>query len=364
MFLTVLLYVFIAVVCIEIIFFCFAVLNFKNVSDSPELSNSQISLILYTKNQATLLKKQLPNFLKQKHNNFEIVLINHASSDESLEVMEDFQKKNPTLKIIDVKNNEAFWASKKYALTLGIKAATHEHLVLSSINFKPQSTSWLQQMAAASNRKSMVIGFVKYNNYNYFYRFFYFIRIIKDYTLGKMGVYYGGTSANVSYSKELFFSSNGFVQHMEIPFGETTLFANEVAKKSNTAFCLHKDSFVTPLQKTSFVEWFQNQVKNDLKLRQCKLSAQIANVILFLCHFMFYLLAPFLLFSSPSEIEIPIISLIVGRYVIQYISYGVIAKKLQDLRLIIAMPLFEVFQLLSQFLIFISSLNSKRLYWN
>jgi hypothetical protein len=79
---------------------------------------------------------------------------------------------------------------------------------------------------------------------------------------------------------------------------------------------------------------------------------------------MFYLLAPFLLFSSPSELEIPIISLIVGRYVIQYISYGVIAKKLQDLRLIIALPLFEVFQLLSQFLIFISSLNSKRLYWN
>jgi len=364
MFLTVLLYVFIAVVCIEIIFFCFAVLNFKNVSDSPELSNSQISLILYTKNQATLLKKQLPNFLKQKHNNFEIVLINHASSDESLEVMEDFKKKNPTLKIIDVKNNEAFWASKKYALTLGIKAATHEHLVLSSINFEPQSTSWLQQMAAASNRKSMVIGFVKYNNYNYFYRFFYFIRIIKDYTLGKMGVYHGGTSANVSYSKELFFSSNGFVQHMEIPFGETTLFANEVAKKSNTAFCLHKNSFVSPVQKTSFVEWFRNQVKNDLKLRHCKPSAQIANVILFLSHFAFYLLAPFLLFFSTAELEMVIISLIVGRYLIQYISYGVIAKKLQDLKLIIALPLFEVFQLVTQFLIFISSLNSKRLYWN
>lgn len=364
MYLTVLLYVFIAAVCIEIIFFCSAVLNFKNVSNSLELSNSQVSLILYTKNQAALLKKQLPIFLKQNHENFEIVLINHASTDESLEVMEDFQKKNSTLKIIDVKNNEAFWASKKYALTLGIKAATHENLVLSSINFEPQSTSWLQHMAAASKKKSIAIGYVKYTNYNYFYRFFDFLHTIKNYTLGKIGVYYSGTSANVSYSKELFFSSNGFVQHMEIPFGETTLFANEVAKKSNTTFCLHKDSFVTPVQKTNFKKWFLKQVKNDLKLRHCKPSAQIANAILFLSHFTFYLLAPFLLFFSTTELEILIISLIVGRYLIQYISYGIIAKKLQDLKLIIALPLFEVFQLVIQFIIFISSLNSKRLYWN
>ena len=78
MFLTVLLYVFIAAVFIEIIFFCSAVLNFKDDTNSTELSNSQLSLILYTKNQAELLKKQLPIFLKQKHKNFEIVLINRC----------------------------------------------------------------------------------------------------------------------------------------------------------------------------------------------------------------------------------------------------------------------------------------------
>lgn len=172
-------------------------------------------------------------------------------------------------------------ARKKYALNLGIKAATHENLVLSSVNFEPQSRSWLQHMAAASMKKSMAIGYVKYTHYNYFYRFFDFLRTIKNYTLGKIGVYYSGTSANVSYSKELFFSSNGFVQHMEIPFGETTLFANNVAKKSNTTFCLHKDSFVAPVQKTNFKEWFLKQAKNDLKLRHCKPSALIANAILF-----------------------------------------------------------------------------------
>lgn len=70
------------------------------------------------------------------------------------------------------------------------------------------------------------------------------------------------------------------------------------------------------------------------------------------------------MFFNSAELEMVILSLIVGRYLIQYICYGIIAKKLQDLKLIIALPLFEVFQLVTQFLIFISSLNSKRVYWN
>lgn len=70
------------------------------------------------------------------------------------------------------------------------------------------------------------------------------------------------------------------------------------------------------------------------------------------------------MFFNSAELEMIILSLIVGRYLIQYIYYGIIAKKLQDLKLIIALPLFEVFQLVTQFLIFISSLNSKRVYWN
>lgn len=364
MFLTVLLYVFIAVIFIEIIFFCTAALSFRTVSNQPETSNAAVSLVLYSKNQAKHIKTQLPKFFKQNHQNFEIVLINHASTDESLEVMKKFQNKYTALKIIDVKNNEAFWASKKYALTLGIKAAAHNQLVLSSIDFEPQSTSWLQYMAADANKKQMVFGYVKHLNHNYFCRFFDFFRTIKIYTLGKKGLYYSGASANVSYTKELFFSSNGFVKHMELPFGETTLFANEVAKRSNTAFSLHKDKFITSVKAPSFEKWFREHAKINLILRYCKSTAQISNVLLYLCHFLFYALATTLLVFGALNQKTLLISLIGLRFSVQYICYGFIAKKLNELKLIIVLPIFEVFQLILQFIIFISSLISKRLYWN
>ena len=108
MLLTVFFYVFIAVILIEIIYFALVIYSFHNSSNQSKKSDTAISLLLYTKNNEELLKKQLPVFLKQEHENYEIVLINHASTDGSLEVMEKFQKKNPTIKIIDVKNNETF----------------------------------------------------------------------------------------------------------------------------------------------------------------------------------------------------------------------------------------------------------------
>jgi len=101
MLLAVLFYVFMTVIFIEIIYFALVIYSFHNNSNQSKKSDVAISLLLYTKNNEELLKKQLPVFLKQKHKNYEIVLINHASTDGSLEVMENVQKKNPTIKIID-----------------------------------------------------------------------------------------------------------------------------------------------------------------------------------------------------------------------------------------------------------------------
>lgn len=366
MLLTVLFYVFMAVILIEIIYFALVIYSFRNRSNQSKKSDVAISLLLYTKNNEKLLKKQLPVFLKQKHKNYEIVLINHASTDASLEIMENFQKKNPTIKIIDVKNNETFWASKKYALTLGIKAAKHEQLVLSSIDYEPQSTSWLQYMAGASMQKPLVIGFKNFNQTkrNFFYRFFDFMHIIKNYTFGKIGLHFNGSSANVSYTKTLFFSTNGFVRHMNIPFGETKLFTNEIAKKSNTTFCLHPDAEVAHVQKPSFKFWFREQRKNELILRRCKIVAQLSNGVLFLCRLTFFSLASILLIFGAPKIQFASAVLISVRFLIQYISFGIVAKKLNALKLIIALPLFELWHLATQFIIFISSLKSKRLYWN
>lgn len=89
-----------------------------------------VSVIICAKNEAKNLKTFLPLIITQNYSNFEIVLINDASHDETLQVMEGFSLQHSNIKIVSVKNTEAFWGNKKYALTLGIKASTNDYCFL------------------------------------------------------------------------------------------------------------------------------------------------------------------------------------------------------------------------------------------
>lgn len=82
----------------------------------------RVSVLICAKNEAENLEKNLPYILEQEYQNFQIVLINDASIDNTLKVMESFAHRDSRIKIVDVRNNEAFWGKKKYALTLGIKS--------------------------------------------------------------------------------------------------------------------------------------------------------------------------------------------------------------------------------------------------
>ena len=101
MIITVLFYIFVAVTSIQIIYYLsFSIFAFhsdvkKEVSDSKP-----VSVIICAKNEAENLTKFLPSIINQKYPNFEIILINDVSSDNTLNVMNAFRSKNSIIKII------------------------------------------------------------------------------------------------------------------------------------------------------------------------------------------------------------------------------------------------------------------------
>jgi glycosyltransferase involved in cell wall biosynthesis len=166
MILTVLFYILVAASCIQIIYFlCFSAILSKKNKTANATNEIPVSVIICAKNEAQNLIEFLPSILNQKYSNFEIVLINDASTDTSLEVMEEFRGKNPNIKIVNVENIEAFWGNKKYALTLGIKAAKNEHLVFTDADCKPKSKLWIKDMALQfSTEKTIVLGYGNYKS--------------------------------------------------------------------------------------------------------------------------------------------------------------------------------------------------------
>ena len=57
------------------------------------------------------------------------------------------------------------YAIRSYYVTIGIKAAKHEHLVFTDADCYPQSDHWLKQMIQGFNEnKEIVLGFGPYEN--------------------------------------------------------------------------------------------------------------------------------------------------------------------------------------------------------
>ncbi len=366
-FLNILLYVFIGTIFIQFLFYGFLFLKFtyaktKNISKK----NIPISIIICAKNEADNLKTFLPSIVNQDYPNFQIVLINDASNDNTLEIMNTFQKQHNNIKIVDVENNEAFWGSKKYALTLGIKASNHEHLLFTDADCRPLSKYWITEMTKHfEDKKSIVLGYGAYKRSNSFLnkliRFETLMTAVQYFSYAKSGIPYMGVGRNLAYQKNEFFKANGFINHMQVRSGDDDLFINQVANSKNTTICFTKSSFTESLPKTSFKTWITQKRRHISASKYYKSKHKLLLGLFYSSQLLFWVLA-ILLLSFSFQLEI-VLGLIVLRLTIQLVSLIPSARKLNELDTIIILPILELFLIFTQLVIFSSNIISKQNHW-
>jgi len=366
MILTVLFYILVAVASIQFIYFlCFSSLLSRKTKSIKSSTNLPVSVIICAKNEADNLTTFLPSILDQSYSNFEIVLINDASTDTTLEVMEQFKANNSNIKIVNIKNIEAFWGNKKYALTLGIKAATNEQLLFTDADCKPKSNQWIQEMATQfSDEKTIVLGYGKYESkktfVNLLVRFETLLTAMQYFTYAKLGSPYMGVGRNLAYSKSDFFKTNGFISHIQVRSGDDDLFIQEAATKSNTTYTINPDSFTISNPPLTFKEWFRQKRRHVSTASYYQFKHKFFLGLFFISKFTFYVLTTLLYFLFSWKMITPVVLLYFSTF---YIVFGLSAKKLEEKKLIFFLPFLEISLLLFQFSIFISNTFSKPTHW-
>lgn len=343
-------------------FTTFLFIDKKHKNSTKEIP---ISVIICAKNEAKNLQQFLPFIIEQNYKNFEIVLINDASSDETLEVMETFKEENANIKIINVKNTEAFWGNKKYALTLGIKAAKHEHLLFTDADCKPVSKNWIANMTKNfSDAKTIILGYGKYKKekslVNLFVRFETLLTAIQYFSYTKLGSPYMAVGRNLAYTKTEFFNVKGFIKHIKIKSGDDDLFIQDAANKKNTIICTRANSFTESLAPTTFKAWFQQKRRHISTANYYKITHQFFLGLFFVSKVFFLILAIFSFFTYSWKIILPIV---LTYYLIQFLVIGFSAKKLRESKIIYFLPFLEIGLLLFQFSIFITNLITKPNHW-
>lgn len=226
-----------------------------------------ISVIISARNEAQNLKTYLPGILQQNYPDFEVVVINDCSYDDSDLVLEELQTQYPHLKVVTITEHARFKTGKKFALTLGIKAAKNEHLLFTDADCEPASPNWIARMAANFTTSAQIIlGYSPYykskNFLNPFIRFETIKTGINYLSAAQSGDPYMGIGRNLAYTKTLFFSVKGFASHMHVISGDDDLFVNQNATSDNTTIEIHPEAFVYTPAKTTINGWFRQKKRH------------------------------------------------------------------------------------------------------
>lgn len=366
MMITVFFYSFVVFTVIQIIYYiAFSSFLFTPKNINEEGIEKPISVIIFAKNQAKNLEKLLPTIINQDYSKFEIVLINNASIDNTEEVLENFSKNYKNIKVLEVENNEAFWANKKYALTLGIKAAKYDHLLFTNADSKPVSKNWISNFNQKfNNHKTIVLGYHKFEKekslFNLFIRFENLIQAIKCFGFAHLRNSFMAFDGNFAYHKTEFFKVKGFINHIKIKKGESNLFIKDTSNKENTTICISKNSFTKTKVPKSFSTWFFEKRNNAIIWKKYKPKHQILLALFTISKLFFYVFASILFFFYSYKI---MLGFVIAYFLIQYIVVGIASKKLKEPYLLFFLPFLEIGLLLIQISIFIANLISKPDHW-
>jgi glycosyltransferase involved in cell wall biosynthesis len=347
--------------------FFFSRLAFYKEKPKPQSQQHPVSVIICAKDEDENIARYLPGVLVQKYpTTHEVIVVNHNSTDDSKYILEELQKTFKLLQIVDLKQEAKLISGKKYPLSIGIKEARHEIILLTDADCVPASEFWIQKMQDAYvNGTEIVIGYGGYNKrpgfLNKLIRFETFHSALQYLSFALAGKPYMGVGRNLSYKKDVFLRNKGFSSINNIPGGDDDLFINKVATGKNTKVVIDKDAITLSAPKKSFNDWLRQKTRHYSTARYYKKTNKFLLAIYSLSQFLFY---PLLIVSALCYNWQLALVIFGARLLLQAFIFFKAMKKLNECDL---WPLFLFFDvwMFFYYIIFAPTLWKKpRVSWN
>ncbi|MDE3124506.1 MAG: glycosyltransferase [Bacteroidota bacterium] len=245
--------------------FLFSKTAFYKNKNADSTDKKPISIIVCARDEAANLVKNLPGILVQEYDGtHEVVVVNDNSTDESKYILDELKAIFPHIHIVELTQEAKLITGKKFPLSMGIKSAKYEYLLLTDADCVPASELWIQKMQAAYTPGiEIVLGYGAYHKksgfLNKIIRFETFHTALQYFSYALAGMPYMGVGRNLSYKRDLFIRNKGFSSMNQIPGGDDDLFINKVATKINTAIVLDPEAFTLSEPKQSWRDWMKQK---------------------------------------------------------------------------------------------------------
>ncbi|MFV0467405.1 MAG: glycosyltransferase [Dysgonomonas sp.] len=217
----------------------------REIDIHSSLVKPSVSVVIISKNESVSLEKNLPFVLSQDYPDFEVIVVNDGSTDESEEVLRRLEHTNPHLYHTFSPDSR----DRKLSMTIGIKATTKDVLLFTEASCKPLSDQWIEQMMEhLTDQTEVVLGYSYYEGDTSFYNrmanfdgLYFSLQYLSKAILKHP---YTGTFRNLAFRRKLFFDHKGFSEVLNYDSCED-VFINKVMNKENVTVSLSQDSFTS-----------------------------------------------------------------------------------------------------------------------
>ncbi len=218
------------------------------VDNENEAGWPAASIVVYSQNEFGRLEDLLRVVLGQNYpGNFEVIVVNEGDSEEVRNLIAAMQLTNRNLYLTFTPEGAHNLSRKKLALTLGIKAARYDIVVLTTVDAMIDSDKWLAGMMRHFKDEStgIVLGYAAPLERVGRSASFAFAANSVAWLSSAIGRHtYRGSELNLAYRRQLFFDNKGFSRSLNLHFGDDDIFVSEIARADNAVVELSPESIV------------------------------------------------------------------------------------------------------------------------
>jgi len=327
-----------------------------------------VSVIICSKDEAENLQKFLPLILEQEYPEFEVIVINDGSTDQTHDLLKDLSVDYPNLKSTFIPVGANNISTKKLGLTLGIKASKYDLLLFTDADCMPEDKTWIARMMRNFTRETdFVLGYGAYLEKKGFLN-----RLITYDTLFIALQYLGmaaakkpymGVGRNLAYRKETFYAQKGFASTLGLSSGDDDLMVNKASTPWNTRVEIAPDSITWSEPNSTFKGWLFQKARHLSVSSYYKSSSKFRLFFEPFTRGLFYLLVILSLVFGNWIIQIATGILFLARLIVQLLIVNSSAKYFGGRKYILTLPLLDIYLPLVSLYLLVFGRNNKQGRW-
>ena len=346
--------------------FFFSRLAFFKTAVKNNTQTHPVSVIICARDEAANLAKNLPGSLVQAYStSHEVIVVNDNSFDDSKYLLEEFERNFKHLKVVELKQEAKMIPGKKFPLSVGIKTAKYEIVLLTDADCVPSSEHWIEKIQESyDDSTEIVLGYGAYHKkkglLNRLIRWETFHTALQYLSYALAGKPYMGVGRNLSYKKAIFFRHKGFSSFNHISSGDDDLFINTAATKNNTKINISPEAFTLSDSPNTWNQWVKQKRRHYSTAKYYKPLHQFLLGLYSLSHFLFFPLLITAVAFYNWQWSLLVFSI---RFIIQLIILYPCMKKLNEKDLFPFLLLLDIWMFFYYFIFSITLLLKPRASW-